>query len=175
MAVFAIAPTDRTFVYPSVTGQTFIQWGKEGDDDAVKIIFASGWNFTPSMTEFQVDRIDSADPIYTRISDVIGTFTVNLKSASSLFDPLATPANEVLLSHIIAEIAAGKPPVLIFAPVIYAKDGTGAKYVNLVFKGRVMDMPFDQSPDQGMQDITISGEVIEITKVRRETTANTLG
>lgn len=177
MAVFQIAPTDRTFVYPEGDTKSFVQWTVEGDDDAVKIIFVSNWNFTASMSEFDIDRIDSGIPFYTPITDIKGTFSFDVKGAVSLFDTLAVPADKVLLSYIIAEMSAGRPPILIFAPVMYGEEvsGTGNKYVNIVFEGRVTDIPIDQVINQGVHDITISGEITKITQIRREATANELG
>ena len=48
-------------------------------------------------------------------------------------------------------------------------------FINLIFTGRVMNVPIDQVLDQGVQDVVISGEIIDIDQIRREATANNEG
>ncbi len=162
---------DRTRTYES--GGTFVQWA---DATNAKIIaFASAWNMTTSMDEFDIDRIDSAAPIFTPITDIVGTFSFNLKNLVSLFDAAKPPTDPLLISKWIQDIKAGKPPSITFAPVMEAPEATGSKFLNFIFTGRVMNVPIDQVLDQGVQDLVISGEITAIDQVRREATANEEG
>ena len=78
MVVTTIQPADRTFTYEGDNG-TFVQW--TDSSNAIKLAFATAWNFTPNLDGFDIDRIDSAAPIYTQTSDVRGTFSFSLKNA----------------------------------------------------------------------------------------------
>lgn len=154
-------------------GGTFVQW--TDGTDAFKLQFATAWNFTPSVDQWDVDRIDSAAPIYTKITDVLGIFSFNLKNLISLYDT-ALPATDALtISSWIESIAKGKPPSIIFAPVIKAVDQTTNPFLNLIFTGRITSIPIDQVLKQGIPDVVISGEVIDIAQIRREATANEEG
>jgi len=162
---------DRTGTYEE--DGTFVQWAD--DSNAKKLAFATAWNFTPSMDEWDVDRIDTAGPIYTKVNDILGTFSFNLKNLVSLYDTAASPSDDLLLSKWIENIANGTPSSIIFAPVMKAVNADSNSFLNLIFTGRVMDVPLDQVLDQGVQDVVISGEITTITQVRRQATANNEG
>ena len=89
MVVNTILEAERTATYES--GGTFVQWADA--TNAVKLSFVTAWNFTPSMGEWDIDRIDSAAPIFTPITDIKGTFSFNVKNAVSLYDT-ALPATD---------------------------------------------------------------------------------
>lgn len=167
--------TDRTGTYEE--GQTFIQWADA--TNAKKLALASAWNFTPSMDEWDVDNIDTGKPIFTKISDNLGPFSFNIKNLISLYDTAKPPTDDLLLSKWIIDIAAGQPPEIIFAPVMRAVKINGSlptnPFINLIFTGRIMNVPIDQVLDQGIQDVVISGNIINIDQVRREATANNEG
>lgn len=169
MTVTTINPSDRTGTYEENNG-TFVQWTDESN--TIKLAFATAWNFTPSMDEWDIDRIDSAGPIFTKVNDILGTFSFNLKNAVSLYDTLAVPTNPILLSNWVADIANGQPPSITFAPVMKAVDATSNKFLNLIFIGRIMSVPLDQVLDQGVQDVVISGEITTINQIRRSASAN---
>lgn len=164
--------SDRTGTYEE--GLSFVQW--TDNTNTKKLTIVSAWNFSPSMDEWDVDRIDTSKPIFTKISDVLGTFSFNIKNLVSLYDTVNPPTDPLLLSKWIVDIAKGNPPEIIFAPVMRAAkiDGTlpTNPFVNLVFTGRVNSVPINQVIDQGIQDVEISGEIINIDQVRRESTAN---
>lgn len=174
MAVTTINESERTRTYED---GSFMQWTDGAD--AVKLAIVSAWNFTPSMDDFDIDRIDSAKPIFTPITDKRGTFSVNLKNAISLYETTATPIDEILLSKWFLDIQEGEPPEIIFAPVIKAGSTNGSfptnPFVNFIYTGRIMNIPIDQILDQGVQDVEISGDIILITQARREATANNEG
>lgn len=170
-----LSASDRTGTYEE--GLSFVQWADA--TNAKKLAIVSAWNFTPSMDEWDVDRIDTAKPIFTKISDVIGIFSFNIKDLVSLYDTAKPPTDPLLLSKWIVDIAAGNPPEIIFAPVMRAVKTDGNlptnPFVNLIFTGRVMSVPIDQVIDQGIQDVVISGEVIDVDQIRREAAANQEG
>lgn len=162
---------DRTGTYEE--NGTFVQWADNGD--AIKLSFATAWNFTPAMDEWDIDRIDTAAPIFTKVNDILGTFSFNLKNLVSLYDTAADPSDPLLLSSWIADIADGVPPSITFAPVMKAVDADSNEFLNLIFVGRIMSVPIDQVLDQGVQDVVISGEITTINQVRRQSTANNEG
>ena len=166
---------ERTGTYED--GGTFVQWADA--TNAKKLAFATAWNFTPSMDAWDIDRIDTAKPIFTKTSDILGSFSFNLKNLVSLYDTASPPTDELLLSKWIVDIAAGQPPEIIFAPVMRAVETNGSlptnPFINLIFTGRVMNVPIDQVLDQGVQDVVISGDIIDIDQIRREAAANNEG
>ncbi len=175
MVQTTLPSTDRTGTYED--GGTFIQWADA--TNAKKIAFTSAWNFTASMDEWDIDRIDTAKPIFTKITDIVGTFSFNVKNLVSLFDTAKPPTDPLLLSKWIIDIKDGQPPEIIFAPVMKAVKTSGVfptnPFINLIFTGRVMNVPIDQVLDQGVQDVVISGDVIDIDQIRREAAANQEG
>lgn len=174
MTVTNILTSERTQTYED---GAFIQWADA--TNAKKIAFVSAWNFTPSMDEFDIDRIDSAAPIFTPITDIKGTFSFNLKNTVSLYDTASPPTDVLSLSSWIIDISNGEPPSVIFAPVMKAGTTNGSfptnPFINLIFTGRVMNVPLDQVLDQGVQDVVISGEITDIDQIRREAIANNEG
>lgn len=171
MTVTPIPSADRTGTYED--GDTFVQW--TDNTNAVKLAFATGWNFTPSMDDWDQDLIDTAVPIFTKKSDILGSYSFNLKNAVSLYETAATPIDPLSLSKWIADIAIGQPSSIIFAPVMKSAETTVNPFLNLIFTGRVMSVPIDQVLDQGVQDVLIQGPVTNIAQVRREATANNEG
>ena len=160
--------TDRTGTYED--GGTFVQW--TDDSDAIKIGFATAWTADFNMDDFDVDLIDSAAPIFTKKSDIIGTFSFSLKNLISLYDPDATPSDELLISTMVTNISNGQPVTLKFAPVMKAVSQISNPFLNLIFTGRIMGVPLSQILDQGAQDVEINGVIIGLTQIRREATAN---
>lgn len=175
MTQTVLPETDRTGTYEE--GLSFVQW--TDGVNAKKLVIVSAWNFNPSMDEWDIDRIDTAKPIFTKISDVLGTFSFNIKNLVSLYDTTKPPTDELLLSKWIIDISVGNPPEIIFAPVMRAVETTGSlptnPFINLIFTGRVNSVPIDQVIDQGIQDVVISGEIINIDQIRREAAANQEG
>lgn len=175
MTQITLPASDRTGTYEE--GLSFVQW--TDGVNAKKLAIVSAWNFSPSMAEWDTDRIDTAKPIFTKISDVLGTFSFNIKNLVSLYDTAKPPTDPLLLSKWIIDIKNGNPPEIIFAPVMRAVKTDGAlptnPFVNLIFTGRVTDVPIDQVIDQGIQDVVISGDIIDIDQVRREAAANQEG
>jgi len=175
MGVTNILTTERIATYEE--GGTFVQW--TDGVDAIKLAFVSAWNFTPSMDEWDIERIDTAAPIYTKITDILGTFSFNIKNAISLYDTALPATDPILLSKWITDIASGEPPSIIFAPVMKAPSTGGSfpnnPFVNLIFTGRITSVPIDQVLDQGVPDVVITGDITAFDQIRREATANNEG
>lgn len=175
MTQTVLPASDRTGTYEN--GLSFTQWADA--TNAKKLAIVSAWNFTPSMDAWDIDRIDTAKPIFTKITDNLGPFSFNIKNLVSLYDTAKPPTDELLLSKWIIDISVGNPPEIIFAPVMRAVETEDVlptnPFINLIFTGRVMNVPIDQVIDQGIQDVVISGEIIAIDQIRREAAANNEG
>lgn len=171
MVQTTLPASDKTGTYED--GGTFVQW--TDGVDAIKLAFATAWNFTPSMDQWDIDRIDSAAPIFTKITDILGIFSFSIKNLISLYDTALPATDPLTLSSWIESISKGKPPSIIFSPVMKAVDQTTNPFLNLIFTGRIMSVPIDQVLDQGIQDVVISGEIIDITQIRRQASANEEG
>ena len=174
-----IQTADRTGTYKDVSGSfgTFVQWSDPNTAaNAVKLAFVTAWNFSPSMDEWDIDRIDTAAPIFTKVNDILGAFSFNLKNVTSLYSTTNPSVDPLLLSTWIKLIGLGTPPTITFAPVMRrALDAGTNPYINLIFSGRVMSVPIDQVLDQGVQDVTISGDITTITQIQRSATVNEEG
>ncbi len=172
MVQTVLPDTDRTGSYEE--GESFIQWTDNTNTKKLSII--SGWDFSPSMDAWDVDRIDTGKPIYTRISDNLGAFSFNIKNLISLYDTAKPPTDNLSLSKWMIDIARGEPPEIIFAPVMRAVKTNDSlpvnPFINLIFTGRILTVPLKQIVDQGIQDVEISGEIINIDQIRREAAAN---
>lgn len=170
MTQTTLTEAGRTATYDS---GTFVQW--TDNNDAIKLAFTTAWNMELNMDGFDIDKIDTAKPIYTEISDVRGTFSFNLKNLVTLWDTALPSADDLLLSTMAQNIASGDPSVLIFAPVMKAAKSISNPYLNIVFTGRVTTLPLSQILDQGVQDVEITGEIIGLIQMRREASANNEG
>ncbi len=163
--------TDRTGTYEDAG--TFVQW--TDDTNAIKIGFATAWTADFNMDDFDEDKIDTAAPIFTKKSDIIGTFSFSLKNLISLYETAATPSDELLISTMVTNISKGQPVTLKFAPVMKAVEQTSNPFLNIIFTGRIMGVPLNQILDQGVQDVEINGVITALTQIRREDTANNEG
>jgi len=171
MTVATIQTANRTGTYE--LGGTFVQWADA--TNAVKLVFVSSWNFTPSMDQWDIDRIDTAAPIFTKVTDILGTYSFNVKNATSLYDTALPATNDLLFSKWIADIAIGQPSVITFAPVLKSAESLTTPFVNFIWTGRINSLPIDQVADQGVHDVVIQGDITAITQARREASANNEG
>ncbi len=60
--------------------------------------FIQDWGFTPSMDDFDIDRIDTAEPIFTPKSDIVGTFRFLTKNTVDIYDTNVVPTDELTAS-----------------------------------------------------------------------------
>ncbi len=154
-------PEDRTFVYEDSPFQFVDNTGNR------RLAFIQNWTFTPNMADFDIDRIDTADPIFTKKSDILGTFTFNPKNTVDFYDP-GSALSPITYAFWATQIALGEPPIVTFLIEMRAPKSSGDKVGKISFKGRIMSCPLDRIEETGVNDFTVNGEITEITSVTRE-------
>ncbi len=157
-------PSDRTFVYSGL-----FQVGSK----PANFQFIQDWEFRPNMAEFDIDKIDTAAPIFTKKSDILGTFSFNTKNTIDIYDQTDPPTatSDFTVSFWAIQIAKGDPPVINF--VIKAIGlGVGVSTptdVNYKFTGRIMDVGVTRIRDTGVHEVDVNGEITAIEEVKRGT------
>ena len=153
-------PDDRTFVYDNSVFQ-FIDAGGN------KILqFIQNWEFTPNMADFDIDKIDTAAPIYTKKSDIIGTFSFNPKNTVDFYEP-GSASEPTTYAWWATQIALGQPPTITILLQMNAPKSSGDKFARIQFKGRVMSAPLTRVEETGVHEFTVQGEITEITSITR--------
>lgn len=153
-------PNDRTFVYENSPFQ-FDENGTISD-----LLLIKNWTFTPNMSDFDIDRIDTAEPIFTKKSDILGTFTFQTVNTVDFYDP-GSAANPITYKFWALQIAAGTPVKVNFIVVMNAPNSTGNKVARIKFVGRIMSIPQNRNQDTGVHTFTVNGEITEITDITR--------
>lgn len=155
----------RTFVYKD----SFYQISNDGGSNTDTIKFIQDWEFSPSMADFDIDRIDTGVPIFTPKSDILGTFRFVAKNAIDIYETSATPTDDLSVSKWAIQIANGEPVSITFITKITAvKDGlANSGFITLQFTGRIMDVSLDQIRETGVQELEVNGEITAITEVRK--------
>lgn len=155
----------RTFVYED----SFYQISSDGGTNTDTIKFIQDWEFTPSMADFDIDRIDTAKPIFTKKSDIIGTFRFVMKNTVDVYDTTLVPDEPLTVSDWMISIANGEPVSITFITILTApKDGNATHgKVTYQFTGRIMETPLTQTRDTGVQELEVTGEITAITKVQK--------
>ena len=154
---------DRTFVYEDSPFQ-FI------DADGIKALaLIQNWNFTPNMADFDIDRIDTAKPIFTKKSDIIGTFQFDAKNTVDFYDP-GSSIRPTTYAWWATQIALGKPPEVTFLITMRAPDSTGNQFADIQFVGRIMSVPQTRTEETGVHDFQVNGEITDIISVTRSPT-----
>lgn len=162
-------PNERTFVYENSPFQIKRTVGE--DDFYDPILLIKNWNFTPNMSDFDLDRIDTAAPIYTKKSDVLGTFQFDTVNTVDFYNP-GSALDPGRYAYWGLEIAKGKPPSITILITMDAPDfdetpnEPGSK-VNIEFIGRVMSCPQNRNQDTGVHTFTVNGEITSIEKIDR--------
>ncbi len=157
-------PADRTFVYED----SFFQI--DGDGGFRTLGFVKNWNFTPNMADFDIDRIDTAAPIFTKKSDVLGTFSFDIVSTVELYGTGGDADNPVTYAFWAAEIAKGEPPTITFLLNMKAPKSTGNQFGRIQFNGRVMSCPQNRAQDTGVHTVSVVGEITDIGPITRAAT-----
>lgn len=152
-------PNDRTFVYEDSPLQ-FTQGGNK------RLLLLKNWNFAPNMSDFDIDRIDTAKPIYTKKSDVLGTFSFESVNTVDLYED-GSVASPTTYAFWALQIAAGTPVEITILLTMKAPNSTGDKLAKILFKGRIMSCPQNRSQDAGTHTFTVNGEITEITSIDR--------
>ena len=157
--------SDRTFVYSGLFQVT-------DSSKNVTFGFIQDWEFTPNIAEFDIDRIDTAAPIFTKKSDILGTFSFNTKNTLDIYSESATPDKTEFftVSFWATQIAQGQPPIVTFF-IKVAGLGVGVNTptdVNYNYNGRIMNVAVTRTRDTGVHEVDVNGEITEIIEVRRE-------
>lgn len=151
----------RTFTYTD----SFFQVDDGTDNNTLK--FIQDWNFTPSMDDFDIDRIDSGDPIFTRKSDILGGFAFNTKNTVDIYSTSNTSTDLLLATNWINNIADGTPTAISFISILKSPKQDTNPFVTLEWTGRIMSCNVVQVRDTGVQEFEVEGEITAITTVQR--------
>ncbi len=154
---------ERTFVYED----SFYQISDDGGTNTNTIKFIQDWEFIPSMADFDIDRIDTGEPIFTRKSDILGTFRFVTKNTIDVYDATDPPTDDLTASRWMIQIANGEPVSITFVTILTAtKDGNGTHgKLTIQFTGRIMETPLIRVRDTGVQELEVTGEITAIQKV----------
>jgi len=153
---------ERTFVYD--VASTFTVAGSP------KLVFIQDWEFAPSMAEFDIDRIDSAAPIFTKKSDILGTFSFRIKNTTDMYATTFTGGSDQQITKWVNGISLGNPSAIAFVIKVKAADpaATGVEIVTYSYTGRVMDVSVTRTDETGVHDAIITGEITAITETSRK-------
>lgn len=152
--------SDRTFVYEDSVFQ-FIDAGGNKTLEMIK-----NWNFTPNMSDFDIDRIDTAAPIFTKKSDILGTFSFDSVNSVDLYEP-GSSSLPTTYAWWATQIALGEPPTITILATMRAPKSTGNQFARVQFNGRIMSVPLNRTDETGTHKFTVNGEITEITSVTR--------
>ncbi len=153
-------PNDRTFVYED----SIFQFIDAGGNKTLQ--FIQNWEFTPNMSDFDIDRIDTAAPIFTKKSDILGTFSFNPKNTVDFYEP-GSASEPTTYAFWATQIALGEPPSITILLTMKAPKSSGDEFARVRFIGRVMSAPLTRVEETGVHEFTVNGEITEITSVTR--------
>ena len=151
---------DRTFVYENSPFQ-FIDAG-----GTKRLALLKNWTFTPNMSDFDIDRIDTAKPVFTKKSDILGTFQFDTVNTVDFYDA-GSAAEPDTYAFWALQIAAGEPVEITILLTMNAPNSAGNKTANIRFIGRIMSCPQNRNQDTGVHTFTVNGEITEITSITR--------
>ncbi len=152
------APDERTFVYEDSIFQFTLGGVKT-------LLLLKNWNFTPNISDFDIDRIDTATPIYTKKSDVLGTFSFNTVSTIDLYETDGSAADPNYYKYWALQIAQGDPAIITIAMTLHAPKASGDDDAIITFQGRITSCPLDRAQDTGVHTVAVSGEIIAINSI----------
>lgn len=151
---------DRTFVYQDSPFQ-FIDAG-----GTKRLALVKNWNFTPNMSDFDIDRIDTSSPVFTKKSDILGTFNFDTVNTVDFYDP-GSPTLPTTYAWWATQIALGEPPSVTFLVTMRAPNSGGDEFARIQFIGRVMSVPQNRVTETGVHTFQVNGEITTITSVTR--------
>jgi len=151
---------DRTFVYEDSPFQ-FIDAG-----GIKQLALVRNWNFTPNMSDFDIDRIDTAVPIFTKKSDILGTFSFDTVNTVDFYEP-GSASLPTTYTWWATQIAIGEPPIVTFLLTMKAPKSSGSKFADIQFTGRIMSVPQNRIKDTGVHSFTVNGEITSIISISR--------
>ncbi len=153
-------PNDRTFVYENSPFQFIDNTGTR------RLGLIKNWNFTPNMSDFDIDKIDTAAPIFTKKSDILGTFQFDSVNTVDFYDP-GSVLSPITYAFWAIQISVGDPAILTILLSMQAPNSTGNKFADIQFVGRVMSCPQNRNQDTGAHTFTVNGEITDITSITR--------
>lgn len=156
-------PDDRTFVYEDSPFQFVDNTGNR------QLAMIKNWTFTPNMSDFDIDKIDTATPIYTPKSDILGTFQFSSVNTVDFYDP-GSALSPITYAYWGLQIPKGDPAILTILLTMKAPNSTGNKFADILFVGRVMSCPQNRNQDTGVHTFTVNGEITDITDITRTAT-----
>lgn len=151
---------DRTFVYENSPFQ-FIDAG-----GTKRLGLIKNWNFTPNMSDFDIDKIDTARPVYTKKSDILGTFSFDTVNTVDFYDA-GSAAEPDTYAYWALQIAQGEPVEITILLTMHAPNSAGSQNANIRFIGRIMSCPQNRAEDTGAHTFSVNGEITEITSITR--------
>ena len=151
---------DRTVVYEFSPFQ-FID-----DQGTKRLTLVKNWNFTPNMSDFDIDRIDTGVPIFTKKSDILGTFNFDTVNTIDFFE---TGSSSLPTTYALwaTQIALGKPPSGTFLATLRAPNSKGDQFGKVQYIGRIMSVPLDRVDETGVHTFQVNGEITKITSITR--------
>lgn len=154
---------DRTFVYENSPFQFVDAGGNK------RLALVKNWNFTPNMSDFDIDRIDTAAPIFTKKSDILGTFNFDTVNTVDFYEPGST-TEPTTYAWWATQIALGQPPSITFLVTMHAPNSQGDQFARVRFVGRVMSVPLNRVDETGVHTFQVNGEITQIVSVERDAT-----
>lgn len=151
---------DRTLVYQDSPFQFIDAGGNK------RLALVKNWNFTPNMADFDIDRIDTAAPVFTKKSDILGTFNFDTVNTVDFYEP-GSSVEPTTYAWWATEIAAGRPPSVTFLATMRAPNSGGNQFARVQFIGRVMSVPLNRVDETGVHTFQVNGEIVTITSVTR--------
>ncbi len=151
---------DRTFVYENSP----FQFSDAGGIKRLAMI--KNWTFAPNMSDFDIDKIDTAAPIFTKKSDILGTFQFDTVNTVDFYDPGSASEPDTYAFWAL-QIAAGTPVTITILVTMNAPNSTGNKFAKILFNGRIMSCPQIRNQDTGVHTFNVIGEITEITSITR--------
>ena len=147
---------DRTVVYDFSPFQ-FID-----DQGTKRVTLDKNWNFTPNISDFYIDRIDTGGPIFTKKSDILGTFNFDTVNTNDFF---GTGSSTLPTTYAwwATQIALGKPPSVTFLAPLRAPYSKGDQFGKVPDIGRIMCVPLDLLDDTELLRFLLSGEHTNVT------------
>ncbi len=152
---------DRTFVYQDSPFQ-FIDAG-----GTKRLALVKNWNFTPNISDFDIDRIDTSSPIFTKKSDILGTFNFDSVNTVDFYEP-GSSVLPTTYAWWATELAAGRPPIVTFLATMRAPNSSGNQFARVQYVGRIMSVPLNRVTETGVHTFQVNGEITTITSVLRE-------
>jgi|GEM_PF-4972527 len=156
-------PADRTFVYENSPFQFVDAEGTK------QLLMIKNWNFTPNISDFDIDRIDTAAPIFTKKSDVLGTFNFNTVNTVDFYED-GSAANPTTYKWWATQLALGEPPSVTFLLRMHAPKTAGDAEVDITYIGRIMSIPLDRVDETGPHTFRVNGEITSIGPITRTAT-----